>query len=122
VTGWLWFGVAAAGGTGAVLRHLVDSMMLRKLAQPTGTLVVNVSGSFVLGVVTGLALYHAFPSAPRLLIGAGVCGAYTTFSGFALESLVLARRGERLNAVLHVASNLLGGCVAVAGGLALAAL
>jgi CrcB protein len=56
---------------------------------PWGTFVVNVSGSFALGVLTGLALYHAFPEEPRIVLGAGFCGAYTTFSTFGLETVRL---------------------------------
>ena len=59
---------------------------------PAATLAINVSGSFVLGVVTGLALYHGFATTPRVVLGTGFCGGYTTFSTFAYEIVFLAEQ------------------------------
>ena len=55
-------------------------------AFPWGTFVINATGSFVLGFLTGLALYHAFPKTPKVILGTGLCGAYTTFSTFTFEA------------------------------------
>jgi CrcB protein len=85
-------------------------------------LTVNLSGSLVYGAITGLGLYHAFPATPKLLLGTGACGAYTTFSTFALESVLLVREGERLGAALNLVVSVVAGCLAAAIGLALAAL
>jgi CrcB protein len=119
----LWLSVAAVGAGGAVARYLVDSAIARRTfrAFPLGTLAVNLSGCAVFGLVTGLALYHAFPATPKLLLGTSACGAYTTFSTFAFETVVLAREGERTAAALNVAANVVGGCLATALGLVLAA-
>jgi fluoride exporter len=124
VNPWIWLAIAAAGAGGSVLRYLVDSAVGARTfsAFPFGTLTVNLSGSAVYGAITGLALYHAFPATPKLLLGAGACGAYTTFSTFALESVLLAREGERLDAVLNLVANVVGGCLAASIGLALSAL
>lgn len=121
---WIWFALAAVGAAGSVLRYLVDSGIGSRTAGtfPFGTLTVNLTGSFVFGFVTGLGLYHAFPATPRLLLGAGVCGAYTTFSTFELESVLLAREGERIEAAANVGANLVLGCLAAAAGLLLAGL
>ena len=80
----LVLGIALAGAVGAPARYLVDGVVLDRTecGLPAGTFVVNVSGSFLLGVLTGLALYHAFPSTPKTILGTGFCGAYTTFSTF----------------------------------------
>jgi CrcB protein len=121
---WVWFAVAGAGALGSVLRYLADTAVSARRFSvfPFGTLTVNLSGSLVFGALTGLALYHAFPDTAKVVLGSGVCGAYTTFSTFCLETVVLAREGERLHAVRNVAANLVGCCVAAAIGLALAAL
>ena len=87
-----------------------------------GTCLVNVSGSFVLGLLTGLALYHAFPSDPRLVLGTGFCGAYTTYSTFTFETLRLAEGGAPRAGLRNVIVNVVGGLTAAALGLALASL
>ena len=122
MSAWVWLALGAVGAAGSLLRYLVDSLIgvRTRGAFPLGTLAVNLSGSLAFGFVAGLGLYHAFPETPRLLLGAGVCGAYTTFSTFALESVLLAQRGERINAAVNVATNLIGGCLAAAAGLVLA--
>src|SRR5262249_24069267 len=83
----LILGIAIAGMIGAPTRYVVDAYIVERnrFALPIATWLVNVSGSFVLGVLTGLALYHAFPSTPRIMLGTGFCGAYTTFSTFSYE-------------------------------------
>src|SRR4051812_5757180 len=70
------FAVAAA--VGAMLRYVVDAAILDRTEGlfPWGTLVINVTGSLILGVVTGLGLYHGLATAPRLVVGTGFCGAY----------------------------------------------
>ncbi|WP_438354574.1 fluoride efflux transporter FluC [Microbacterium sp. CJ88] len=93
MTPLLFVGVAAAGGIGAGLRYLIDLGIARLVRGrfPWGILVVNVSGSFALGVVTGAVL------APDLvwLLGTGLLGGYTTFSAVATESWLLAEEGRR---------------------------
>lgn len=124
MSAWIWIVLAAVGAAGSVLRYLVDSAVGSRTvgAFPFGTLTVNLTGSFAFGFVTGLGLYHAFPATPRLVLGAGVCGAYTTFSTFELETVLLAREGERIEAALNVGANLVLGCLAAAAGLLLAGL
>lgn len=84
-------------------------------------MLVNATGSTLLGFVIGLAMRHALPSTPKLLIGTGFCGAYTTFSTFAFETVQL--RGERavLESVANAAGTLVTGLAGAATGLALAA-
>ena len=93
----LILGIAIAGALGAITRFLLDEVVQRRThtARPLGTLVINTSGSLILGVLTGLALYHALPADAKTVLGTGFCGAYTTFSTFSYQTVRLARRAKR---------------------------
>jgi CrcB protein len=117
-------GIALAGAVGAPLRYLVDRFVQGQTRRifPLGTFVVNVSGSFALGVISGLALYHAFPHTPTTILGSGFCGGYTTFSTFTYETLALAEDRAYGAAVSNVLSSAVVPALAAGAGLALAAL
>jgi CrcB protein len=121
---WQWLLVGVAGAVGDPLRYMVDALISRRIegAFPLGTLVVNVSGSFVLGLLCGLAIYHGLPDTDRLVVGTGLVGAYTTFSTFSLETVTLFGEGETRLAAGNVVANGLVGAAAAAAGLALPAL
>ena len=121
---WEWLLVAAAGACGAPLRYMVDTKVSDRVQAvfPYGTLVVNITGSFLLGVVTGLALDHGLGTTEQLVIGTGLLGAYTTFSTFTLESLSLLQAGEAADALRNVAGSVLIGVLAAGAGWALASL
>lgn len=91
----VWLAVAGAGGTGAVARFLVDLGVSRWLASrfPFGTLAVNVSGSFVAGMVAGLALAGHLGVEVGVIVAGGFLGAYTTFSTAMFQ--VLSELAER---------------------------
>jgi len=116
-------GVMLAGAIGAPVRFLVADLVSERgdAVLPTGTLAVNVTGSLLLGFLTGLALYHAFPATPKAVLGTGFCGAYTTFSTFTVETVDLLAEGDWPTAVRSIAANLVGSLLAAAAGLALAA-
>jgi CrcB protein len=116
--------VALAAGVGAVLRYLVDQSVYQRLRAdfPFGTLVVNVSGSFVLGLVTGLAAHQGLPHDPTVIIGTGFAGGYTTLSTWAWETITLAESGELLEAAANVLGSFAAGLAAAAAGLGLALL
>ncbi len=119
-----WLGFVAAAALGAPLRYVVDGLVSDRASGefPWGTLVVNMTGSALLGLLTGLAIYHAFPQAPRVILGTGFCGAYTTFSTFTFETMRLVDDGDLGAAVRNVIGTAVI-CAAGAGlGLALAAL
>jgi fluoride exporter len=118
-----WIGVSLAGALGAPTRYLLDSLVGDHTSGsfPWGTFVINLSGSFALGVLTGLALYHGFPATPKLILGTGFCGAYTTFSTWTFETVRLLEEGSTREAGLNAAASLVLGLVAAAAGLALAA-
>ena len=72
----VWIGVLLAGAVGAPTRLLVDGLVQDRTSGvfPWGTFVVNMAGSFVLGLLTGAVLYHAFPDTPRVILGTGFAG------------------------------------------------
>jgi len=117
-----WVAFVAAGALGAPIRYLVDGYVgdHTEGAFPWGTFVVNVTGSLLLGVLTGLALYHAFPKTPKVVLGTGFCGAYTTFSTFTFETVSLLEEGAVNEALLNAAGTTVTCALAAALGLALA--
>jgi len=114
-------GVMIAGACGAVLRYLVDHVVQRRAgsAFPVGTMVINLSGSFVLGVLTGSALHHGISVTWLTVVGTGLIGAYTTFSTFTFDSVRLAEADRWGLSLLNVAASIVLGLAAAAAGLAL---
>lgn len=102
--------VMVGGIAGALARVVLDSLLMQRLRPrwPLGTFSINVTGSLLLGLVTGLSLTHGLPAAVRLLVGVGFCGAYTTFSTAAFEVVTLARDRRHTVATAYA----IGGCLA----------
>jgi CrcB protein len=100
--------VFLGGGIGAAMRHGINLAVARVLgtAFPYGTLLINISGSFIMGLV---AAYFAFKGDAsqhwRLFLTTGILGGYTTFSAFSLDAALLYERGEVGLAVLYVAAS-----------------
>lgn len=117
-----WVGVA--GSAGAVARFALDGTVRNRVTSlvPVGTLAINLSGSLLLGVLTGLVLYHGAPATVTLVGGTGFCGGYTTFSTASFETVRLLQDGQRRAALISVGGTLLGALGAAGAGLALAAL
>ncbi|WP_314146251.1 fluoride efflux transporter CrcB [uncultured Leifsonia sp.] len=109
-------GVAAAGGLGAVARLVFDGVLRSRVAVsfPLGTTVINVTGSFLLGLVTGLALAHGLPPEWRAILGTGFLGGYTTFSTASYETVRLAQQ-RRYRAALFNGVGMLLLALAAAG-------
>jgi CrcB protein len=117
--------VALAGGAGAVLRALlIHHIGLRRDDPlPFGTLLVNGSGSLLLGLLTGLSLYHGLGGRVLAVVGVGLCGGYTTWSTASWETIHLVHTGHRNEAVLYTLGSLavcLGCAAAAIGCMALA--
>lgn len=105
--------VAAGGALGAGARYLLVSTVSGRF--PWSILIANVVGSFVLGLLLPIV-----DASVLLFAGVGFCGALTTYSTFALDTLVLAREGRRSAAAANVVVSLTASIVALLAGLALA--
>jgi len=102
VTALSFVALALAGGIGAACRLLLDGVISsrRRGALPWGTIVINVTGSFLLGLVTGLATATVLPETWQLVVGTGFLGGYTTFSTASFETVRLVQERKHLAAVL----------------------
>ncbi len=115
--------VGVGGFLGAIARYLVTLGVARVWPRPfpLGTLLINVTGSFVLGWFTTWAASRAeVDPAWRLLVGTGFVGAYTTFSTFEYETRRLSEAGLHGLAALNVAASVAAGYAAVSLGVRLA--
>ncbi|MFF9038585.1 fluoride efflux transporter CrcB [Streptomyces sp. NPDC014892] len=117
-----WVLVILGGMVGAPLRYLTDRAVQSRhdTGFPWGTFAVNVSGSLVLGLLTGAVTAGAAGSHLQLLLGTGLCGALTTYSTFSYETLRLAEGGSRFHAAANVVASVTAGLGAVYVGLAVA--
>ena len=112
-----WISVTLGSMLGAMARYFVSGLVARRIGEtfPWGTLLINVSGAFVIGIFGALARDPASLLArpdPWLFAVTGFLGAYTTVSSFSLQTLALARDGEQVRA---------GGYVIISVALSLAA-
>lgn len=105
--------IAVAGGLGSVLRYAVDHALPSRMRAryPWGTLLVNLSGSFALGLLAGLT--------DNPIIATGLLGGYTTFSTAMLDTMKLWREGRPLAATLHGPGQLLAGVATAIAGIML---
>jgi CrcB protein len=112
--------IGLGGFAGAIARYLVDGVVIERTGGgfPWGTLVINVSGSFVLGLLFAVTAERALlPADVRGPLMIGFLGAYTTFSTFMLESWRLAETGAWGLALANLGGSLVLGLVAVVAGL-----
>lgn len=93
MTALLLLAIAIAGGVGAAARLLLDGAIRDRIGAryPWGTVVINLSGSFLLGLVTALAAGELLPEAWSLVLGTGLLGGYTTFSTASFETVRLVQ-------------------------------
>ena len=108
-----------AGGCGALLRYEVELAVRRRTRSdfPYGTLLINVSGSFVLGLLVGLAGRHGVSPSVVTVFGTGLLGAYTTFSTFSFDTVSLVEHGKTRTAVANLGASVVLGLAAAALGL-----
>jgi CrcB protein len=111
--------VLVGGALGALARYQLDGLIQDHThgAMPVGTLVINVSGSLVLGLLVGLRLHHGMSATVELAAGTGFCGAFTTFSSLMYETTRLAQDGAYRQAARTLSLNVVFGVGAAALGL-----
>ncbi|MDU4695532.1 MAG: fluoride efflux transporter CrcB [Paenibacillus sp.] len=116
-------GIVGLGGViGTLLRYYLGQWVSSRAALsgtrfPWGTWIINLSGSLLLGVLSGLHARGSLPDWTWLMLGTGFCGAYTTFSTFGYETVTLIGKGHKVQAILYVlTSALLGVAFAWLGG------
>jgi CrcB protein len=121
----IWY-VALGSAVGGVARYLLAAFVQQRVGLnfPTGTLVVNISGSLLLGFLWRYALgTDVITPEARALLTTGFCGGYTTFSTFSYETMVLLEDGQSARAgvyvVLSVLLSLAGAWLGIAGARAL---
>jgi fluoride exporter len=108
--------IGAGGFIGSVARYFVSRLNLTVsfLAIPVGTLIVNVLGSFIIGVLTGMAgKSDLLTNEWRLFLMVGICGGFTTFSTFTSENLMLLHNGQIGSLFLYTSLSLILGFAAV---------
>ena len=117
----IWF-VALGGALGSMARFALGSLVqTRAGAFPLGTLLVNISGSLLLGLIMEYALATpAVSREMRALLTTGFCGGYTTFSTFSYETIRLAQEGDYRRAGLYAALSVVGSLAGALAGFALA--
>lgn len=116
--------VALAAGLGAVCRYTLDQHVQHRTRSdfPFGTLLINVVGSLILGLVLGLAAHHGLAPDVTLVLGTGFAGGFTTLSTWAWETLALAESGNLPGAAWNAVGSFVAGLLAAAAGFGLALL
>lgn len=124
MTALLAIAVALAGGVGAVARFSLDGLVRPRIktAMPLGTIVINVSGSLLLGFLAGLALGDYVPAGLQTVVGTGFLGGYTTFSTANVETVRLIQSGRTGTAITNALGTMVLTVLAVVAGLSLGTL
>ena len=117
---FLWVGLG--GLSGAIARHALGMIIIERLGSvfPWHTLIINVTGSFAIGVILTVLLDRGMPdSAIRLLVVVGFLGGYTTFSSYTFEAIALIQRGAWAAALGYLLGSNMLGLLATLGGIVL---
>ncbi|MGO4435724.1 fluoride efflux transporter CrcB [Paenarthrobacter sp. RAF9] len=116
--------LALAGGLGAAARFVVDGLVRSRFrtALPWGTIVINVSGSLLLGFLAGLVMRGQAPESLLLIAGTGFLGGYTTFSTASLETIRLVQSGRTGLALVNGLGTMAASVLAAATGVWIAVL
>lgn len=115
--GFLFVGLG--GAVGAMLRYAI-SMLPSKGVFPIGTLVTNVIGAFAIGMIAGLAVRKNLPANAVLFLKTGICGGFTTFSTFSLESYTLFQSNKPGLAILYMILSVVLCLIGVMSGMLIA--
>jgi CrcB protein len=111
--------VGIGGAFGSICRYLVQVYIGRwtTLAFPFGTLVANLTGCFLIGILFGLGSKYAWMTIEwRLFLITGICGGYTTFSSYSLDSITLLRQGHYTYFFAYVLGSIIVGLLATVAG------
>ncbi|MCO5294247.1 MAG: fluoride efflux transporter CrcB [Homoserinimonas sp.] len=127
MSAWLFALLALAGGIGAAARFTLDGVIRTTRsfggrALPWGTILINISGSLLLGFIVGLAAARLLPVELGAIIGSGFLGGYTTFSTASFETVWLIQERKFAAALVNGFGSLVGSCCAAAFGLWLGSL
>jgi fluoride exporter len=116
------FTVGAGGALGAAARFLLGTVVKKmvKLDFPTGTWIINLTGSTLLGILTGLYVTESISENMWLFSGVGFCGAYTTFSTFGTEIMSFLEQERYVPAIVYIVSSVTLGVLFAAAGYGLA--
>lgn len=117
------FAVALGGGVGSVLRYLVTLAVTQRAGPgfPWATLLINVAGSLVIGIIAELSVTRALGigSVTRLFLMTGILGGFTTFSTFSLDIVTLASERAALLAIAYASGSVILGFAAAFAGIVL---
>ncbi len=111
--------VGLAGSLGALSRYLLGRFVAERISQgfPLGTLIINITGSLVIGLLFALAARNIITSTLQLILATGFLGGYTTFSTMSWEIVQLARSGSRPASALYLLASVTLGLLAAGLGL-----
>ncbi|MCE2704283.1 MAG: fluoride efflux transporter CrcB [Bacteroidota bacterium] len=115
--------VFIGGGTGSVIRYLIGREFNppQSISLPIGTLMINLLGSFIIGILWGISEKTSSQnSSIQLLLVTGFCGGFTTFSAFSQESLTFIKTGNWNNAIVYISCTLIAGIFLTATGFKIA--
>ncbi len=102
--------VLLGGALGSLARYLISVAALPiSQSLPWGTIIINIVGSFIIGLFGTMTLAHGrFPASDnlRLFVMIGLCGGFTTFSSFSLQTLDLLRNGAVVRAAINIAASI----------------
>jgi CrcB protein len=107
-------GIGLAGGLGALARYLLARFIAERVTSryPLGTFLINVTGSFLIGLLFSLTSHALIPTTTQLILATGFLGGYTTFSTMSWESVQLARGGSTRASLFYLSSSLFIGLLA----------
>jgi len=112
--------IGLGGGAGSMLRFAIQKLFNPQTAAafPTGTLVVNIAGCFLIGILWSLFSKNiSWSEDNRLLLMTGLCGGFTTFSAFTLEGIGLLKENKTTLFLIYVIASVIGGLLATLVGI-----
>jgi fluoride exporter len=115
----IWL-IGIGGSFGAAARFLASMLLNKKMGSmhsfPFATWLINITGSFLLGVLTQLYATHQMSDAVWFFLGVGFCGAYTTFSTFGYETIILIEANKIRVALVYVSTSMIVGLISATIG------